>query len=108
MTLVTKNRTTVEDIARIAARVDYLAEHIGYAWESYSETVAQHRSETALYGDSWPGAQLEIASIKRTLEADEAEYTQLNAEYPVYGPGYDELWAVRHAARVAAEADEPF
>ena len=28
------------------------------------ETIAQHRSETAMFGDSWPGAQIQIAEMQ--------------------------------------------
>ena len=39
-----------------------LSQDIGFAWESYGETVAQYRGECAHYGDAWPGAAIEVAN----------------------------------------------
>lgn len=46
-----------------------LIEQIEHAQEALGETVSQHRAETAMYGDSWPGAQLQIADMRRDLSA---------------------------------------
>lgn len=35
--------------------------------EQLGEIECQHRSECALFGDSWPGAQLQIAEIRSHL-----------------------------------------
>lgn len=43
------------------------------AWPDY-ESLAQHRSEMAAYGDSWPGAQVQLNRARRQLVALEAEY----------------------------------
>lgn len=58
--------------------------------EVLAETVTQHRSETALYGDSWPGAQPQIARMHRALSLAEARLHGLQATrdrlFPVQGP----------------------
>lgn len=39
-------------------------------WERYErlgETITQHESETILYGDSWPGAQIQIREQREML-----------------------------------------
>lgn len=41
-------------------RYEMLCESLEAAEESLGELVCQHRSEVALYGDSWPGALLQI------------------------------------------------
>ena len=39
--------------------------------EQLCDTVAQHKAETALAGDSWPGAQLEITAMEQHVAAVE-------------------------------------
>lgn len=39
-----------------------LFEDLEYGEESLAETEGQHQAETAHYGDSWPGAQRQIAA----------------------------------------------
>lgn len=53
-----------------------LADELDQANEILGELICQHRSECALYGDSWPGAQIDIQKarglfdrIRRELEA---------------------------------------
>lgn len=65
---------------------DDLAEGIEALGTYYSETLAQHRNETALYGDSWPGAQVQLRQALTHLDAYEAEYARRLAARPVYGP----------------------
>jgi hypothetical protein len=44
-------------------------EWIGYALESYGETLSQHHAETAQFGDSWPGAQVELRERREAIVA---------------------------------------
>lgn len=41
--------------------------------EHYGETYAQHRNETAQFGDSWPGAQIELSEMGASVRKLEAE-----------------------------------
>jgi hypothetical protein len=41
-----------------------LEDDLREAEEALAEIEAQHLSETAQFGDSWPGAQLEIAALR--------------------------------------------
>lgn len=50
-----------------------LAECVDFVAESYGDMRAEHRGEVARFGDSWPGAQLQLASMRRDLEALELE-----------------------------------
>lgn len=68
-----------------------LSEAIYALGESYYESLAQHRSEMAAYGDSWPGAQVQLNRARRQLVALEAEYErrqQLLRKLPTI-PSYD-------------------
>jgi len=55
----------------------YLAETIGWLWESYGETLAQYRSECALYGDAGPGQALDVRRCREAAEAAERRATYL-------------------------------
>lgn len=46
---------------------DELAESHWMGHESYGETLAQFRSEVALYGDGWPGGALDLACMNARL-----------------------------------------
>jgi hypothetical protein len=68
-----------------------LSEAIYALSESYYESLAQHRSEMAAYGDSWPGAQVQLNRARRQLVALEAEHErrqQLLRKLPTI-PSYD-------------------
>lgn len=41
--------------------------------EHYGETYAQHRNETKQFGDSWPGAQIELSEMSASVRKLEAE-----------------------------------
>jgi hypothetical protein len=70
---------------------DFIADTI----EVLGETETQHRSECALYGDSWPGAQIQIQNIRDSLARQEAEWDRRHpapAAPPVddYEAGHDD------------------
>ena len=44
-----------------------IEEEIEMLTEILGETETQHLSECALYGDSWPGAQIQIENMKERL-----------------------------------------
>ena len=48
------------DYEKMVGLMDFLVQQLG-------ETQAQHNSETSLYGDSWPGAQLQIADMREQI-----------------------------------------
>jgi hypothetical protein len=50
--------------------------------EQLGETIAQHKGETALFGDSWPGAMRDIADLNEVIRKIEA----LLDAWPEYGP----------------------
>lgn len=47
-------------ITATLARYDSVMEGIGYGIESYCETAAEHANEVEAFGDSWPGAALDL------------------------------------------------
>jgi hypothetical protein len=81
--------------------IDQLSEALGFAYEQQGEIEAQHRSETAQFGDSWPGAQLQIASGRRTLRRMEAQLEDLLLRYPICGPTLPSEWST-------LDDEEPF
>ncbi len=52
---------------------DELCEALQGLQEHYGETYAQHRNETAQFGDSWPGAQIELSEMGASVRKLEAE-----------------------------------
>ena len=54
--------------------------------EILGETEAQHGFETALYGDSWPGAQLDIRRIRGVQAALKAEIDRRFERFSVLLP----------------------
>lgn len=80
----------------LLVEIEKTAQAVLDAIESFNETRAQHHSECALYGDSWPGAQFDLRiallGVKRA-ELD-AEIAVLRARREGYIT-YDE--AVAHA-----------
>ena len=47
--------------------IDDLYEVLSYQEEVLGELESQHRAEVNHYGDSWPGAQLQIECVKQTI-----------------------------------------
>ncbi len=52
---------------RETASLDELLEDLYMGSETLGEIECQHASETALYGDSWPGAQIQIQESRDSL-----------------------------------------
>ena len=65
-----------------------------------ADTEAQHRSESAQFGDSWPGAQTEIAEARTAIELTQIELDRAVAAF--VGPP---LWAWQNAP---FDSDIPF
>ena len=61
-------------------RVAELREEYDQTLEQLGETIAEHKSETALYGDSWPGAQLDIGRLQRAVSNLEGLLAAAKAE----------------------------
>ena len=51
---------------------DELCEAHDQLSQQLGEIIAEHRSETAMFGDSWPGAQIQIADMQRVVRELEA------------------------------------
>lgn len=83
---------------------DDLAEYLDGMGEVYGETYAQYRSEIAMFGDAWPGSALEVAAMRRDLEAAEAEWTRRHPTPPPVDP----LTAIWSALFVAHDSGDPF
>lgn len=49
--------------------LDYAAEVLPYWEESLAETEAQAKSETAMFGDAWPGAWIQIREMRQEIAA---------------------------------------
>lgn len=45
-----------------------LCEELDHAEEALWETEMQHKSECSLYGDSWPGAQIQIQQMRDGID----------------------------------------
>jgi hypothetical protein len=56
---------------------EILSDTLADAYEAYCELLAEHRSETALFGDSWPGARVQLDGMRQNIAAMEAEQLQL-------------------------------
>lgn len=48
-------------------KIEELYEDLRIAEEVYDECYTQHRSECALYGDSWPGAQIQLENMRQGI-----------------------------------------
>lgn len=59
----------LEGIRMIASHmtVNDLHDTVEALSENLGEVESQHQSETACYGDSWPGAQIEISNMGQCL-----------------------------------------
>jgi hypothetical protein len=66
-------------VVDVAKRLAEVREALEGARECHGDTVAQHRSETAAFGDSWPGAQSQIAGQAKAIDALECELENLLA-----------------------------
>lgn len=54
-------------------------QHVEDARETLSEISAQHRGECYAFGDSWPGAVLQIEHAARSVRAAEARVKRMEA-----------------------------
>jgi len=100
-TSISYNFDDVADVAieLPADEVEYLrlCDDLDACREAYSENYAQHRSETALYGDSWPGAQIQLREVSNTI-------SELEARYNAHPRTVAARAAEAHARWLAAEA----
>jgi hypothetical protein len=75
--------------------IDDLSYDLSEAWSQLGEIEAEHRNETALFGDSWPGAQIEIGRSRKAMLKSEDVLdglcVRLDAEFPVAGPQVTEV-----------------
>ncbi len=54
------------DLMGLTRYADSIAWGVDAVSEYYGETLTQHLSETHLYGDSWPGAQIQLRNTEVT------------------------------------------
>jgi len=66
-------------MTREEEREEWLEEGIRAVGEQLGDTIAEHRSETAAFGDSWPGAQIQISNMWAHLHALEAELADVRS-----------------------------
>ena len=48
--------------------------------EQLHDTIAQHRSEVAFAGDSWPGAELDIRDLRERVAKLDKEIAEVSAD----------------------------
>lgn len=82
--------------------VERAACHLQASVESYGEIETQHRSETYAFGDSWPGAQIELRERREAIVAFAREHGLANPFAPYVPPP-----AAAPAAAIADD-DIPF
>lgn len=83
-----------EDMSAAATKttdeiLDDAGQDMDWAWESYSEIRAEAANETALFGDAWPGAAIQVADAHRAAVEAEARYWHLasvHGRMAVHGP----------------------
>ena len=78
---------TLEEL--LAAEADYL-EAIDGGEECYWDTMAEHKGEVARFGDSWPGAQVQLAQMLRGIEASKTCLAMVRRELDERFPMVDE------------------
>ena len=60
---------------------EQLLEDLSQAEQQLGETIAEHKNETAMFGDSWPGAQLQISELQ-SFVADLREAVERHPDRP--------------------------
>ena len=68
--------------ARRAAELEWLIELFGPLSEGYGEMVAEFRNECAMFGDAWPGAQIQLRETGSQLSRIERRIRALEAKFP--------------------------
>ena len=83
---------TPATLDELNAAIDTQLELVDDIKGPYLDLCAQHHSEVSAYGDSWPGAQLQIAAAAAALTAAQHALWDLiderNTRYPFHGPIY--------------------
>ena len=67
-------------LEELLAREAELSEDLGGAEDCYYDTMAEHKGEVARFGDSWPGAQLQLQQMSRGIDAMEASLKMVRRE----------------------------
>ena len=49
-------------------------------FEQLCDTIAEHRSEVAFAGDSWPGAELDIKALRERVAELDKEIAEVSAD----------------------------
>lgn len=68
---------------------DLLAEGIEALSTYYYETLAEHQGEVARFGDSWPGAQLQLQEMRQALSEYQAEWAYRHPRPETFTPADD-------------------
>jgi len=53
--------------SQFSSDYEKMTEFMGSLVQQLGETKAQHDSETSAFGDSWPGAQIEMAELREQI-----------------------------------------
>jgi hypothetical protein len=75
-------RPFTELTAAEVAELEEDAEAHFFLCEQLGEMTAEHRGEVARFGDSWPGAQLDLAHLRGVIDAIELRLDT----WPEFGP----------------------
>ena len=70
--------------------LDFYRDIRNWLFENLGEIESQHQAEVNHYGDSWPGAQVQIAERREDLAKFDALYDQEFSDAEGYGPWPDQ------------------
>ena len=79
--------------------IDELEEELMYLTMQCGDIEAEHLGECARFGDSWPGAQMQIAAFKADIRERRAELE--NRKEAFVGPVQMTEWEFEHKAHQA-------
>ena len=78
--------------------LDFYGDLRNWLFENLGELETQHEAETNHYGDSWPGARLQIAAAREDLAQASALYDREISDAEGHGPwlelkgyGFDDI-----------------
>ena len=70
------------ELTKLLALIEEREDALYEAQSQYTDIYAEYRGEVSRYGDAWPGAQLQLARYRKSLDEDLAEIQDLRAKLP--------------------------
>lgn len=70
---------------------DDMVEGLDGLQQQYGEMYAEHRSETAMFGDSWPGAQPQLRAMRQTITRLEKQVKGHHEHKPYIPPVFESI-----------------